>query len=489
MLKYFFPITRPLPWIKDLLDKREKSVALPNSSAWRIWSLGQDRYFMLAIESGIFMEISSEAYQMLSMLRQTGDEKVLSERVLHEFRELARGGVFSTAPKVNNDISTINSLNLNICHNCNISCDYCFAGGGVYGSNVARMPLDMVKLALELLVHQLPEGETANVVLFGGEPLMEKEMVYNTIKYGRSLAKESKNRIIFDVFTNGTLIDETFAKLLEEDTDIRLLISLDGPPDINDNYRHGCGMKGVAGTVQEKLSYLQNISPDRIVVRCTVASPIPDLLKRAEYFSSLGFTNIVFDPAFCQGVEKIPSADEIYRAMEGELGRVSEFLLTKIKSHQKININLLSETISQILMNRPKEISTYVPPCPGGRNYLSIDVFGDIYSCHYFVGNKEFSLGNVRINGFKQRDMTKANGLKDLSREENCKHCHLRMICEGPCPFKRLVLYAENNTVQEAHCRFMEKRFDESLKLLASIYQRENYPYLQLWNYLLNSTN
>ena len=440
----------------------------------------------MAIDSGIFLEVSREAHEALAQFRSFQQVDDVPSPIRAEISSLSRAGIFDSSPKTNVNSSTVTSLNLNVCHDCDISCTYCFAGNGFYGEKVKNIPMDIARQAIDLLLSQLQSSKQANVVLFGGEPLLYKDTLANIIEYGRHAANKYERNIIFDIFTNGTHLDEKIGSLLKDDPGIRILISLDGPPGINDRHRRGCGTKGVSRTVCENLKYLDKVPREKIVVRCTVADTEPRIAERAGYFLDIGLTNLVFDPAFCIGVEGIPDVTDIYDAMCDELPAVSVFLAEMIRKRKKVNINLLSETISQILMNNSSAVSSHVEPCPAGRTYLSVDVAGNVYPCHYFVAHREFIIGHIRKDGLKQKNMLTGNGVMNLSRENllECQECWLRNLCGGPCPYKYLTLYPEEKKFQDAYCRYMRERVKISLGLLSSFYRRERYPYNAQWDSL-----
>jgi radical SAM protein with 4Fe4S-binding SPASM domain len=153
-----------------------------------------------------------------------------------------------------------------------------------------------------------------------------------------------------------------------------------------------------------------------------------------------------------------------------------------------MNVNLLSETIAQILMNNKKAQSPFVPKCPGGRTYVSIDTEGKIYPCHFFVGIERFKIGNISINGLKGKDMIIDNGIVDLSQNKfgNCTACMLSNICEGPCPYKQLALNKNHETVPQAHCSIYRTRLKESLRILSIFYKNEKWPYYNDWLRIIN---
>ncbi len=466
-MKHFFPITRPY--------QTPYMASLPTPNDWELFGPIDGRYFMLAIDSGIFIEMSREAAVALS-------SQDVPAPIQTELQILAQAGAFTPASAYSLEHSPVASLNINVCHNCNITCSYCFAGEGLYGQAVSKISLDTAHAAIDQLLAQLPNNRQATIGLFGGEPLTAKKTVHAIIAYGRRAAA-GRVPIKFDIFTNGTLLDESIGRLVANDSNIRILLSLDGPPEINDTHRQGKHGLRVSQAVEKNLKFLDAVPRERIVVRCTLASIPLRIVERARYFvNTLGLTNLVFDPAFCVGTDSIPHAANLYRAIQFELPAIGDFLTENLRQRQKISVNILSEMLSHILMNNRAATSAYAMQCPAGQTYLAVDANGKVFPCHYFVGNEDFVLGNVTTDGLVRRNMVRDNGRRDLAREKVCKGCSLRTLCSGPCPFKQLVLYPHDDSLDVAYCDYMHARIETSLGILASFYPPEHYPYSQEWN-------
>ena len=152
-----------------------------------------------------------------------------------------------------------------------------------------------------------------------------------------------------------------------------------------------------------------------------------------------------------------------------------------------MNVNLISEMIAQILKNGVGEVNYEVPQCPGGQCYVAIDSTGEIYPCHYFVGKKDYMSGSVYDNCLTRKNMITDNGKKNLEKniDEICNICDISILCEGSCPYKRLQIFPENYRVHKAHCKYMNRRIEEALRVLCSFFEKEQFPYLIIWNTLL----
>lgn len=139
--------------------------------------------------------------------------------------------------------------------------------------------------------------------------------------------------------------------------------------------------------------------------------------------------------------------------------------------------------VGQILRNGKDEKIYESYQCPGGSKYIAVDCSGDIYPCHFFVGNQEWAYCNVNQSTIQQRNIVQNNGIRNLEKEVDakCSTCDLKSICEGPCPYKRLVLFPNSTDVQDEICRYMNIRVLESLRLISEFYNKDNMPYKDYW--------
>lgn len=488
MLKHIIPITKPLIYGSEKrpekIDVKDFTVKLGYES---LYSAG-NRHFVIAKDSGIFFELDQASCDLLKKDGAVDWDSQISREIADELMMLIEVGAFKKPNREEIDKSNqLNSLNINICGKCNLSCRYCFAEEGTYGTENRDITMETLKKTIDTTAAAIPQKGKLNIVLFGGEPLLRKDLAYFVINYCRRLEQDKGIEIIIDIFTNGTLIDRQFIDFIERDDRVRLLLSLDGPPQINDfNRKLKSGAK-LSEVIESKLELIQRIPGNRIVIRATLAQKEPDIVDKAEYFSRLGFKNIVFDVSYCKDHESIPAANQLLAGIQNEIRELSNYFIIQVRKRQRLNINLLSENIAQILMNRKDAENAYVGQCPAGRNYLAVDSVGDIYPCHFFVGKPGFRFGNICTDGLIQKNMSTNNGVTDLSKKVygNCKNCSLVNICEGPCPYKQLIINNGSTSVSEEFCSLLRTRFVESLRVLSTLYKNDRWPFQDAWNELI----
>ena len=476
----FWLISKPLKSnLKEVYSNKETESNLVNTI--KIFCINQNRYFGLAKNSGIFFEMSGKAYKELDSAKRSKNY-TFSKEIVEQLNLLAKMGVFSK-PETHKEQKYIDRVNINLCHECNLHCKYCFAEGGSYGLENGKMNEKTAKNTIDEFIDQLPSGKSGNIILFGGEPLLNLDLANYIIEYCEKKAYENGNEIVYDFFTNGTLINENIMEIMKRKDNIRILLSLDGPPYINNKFRESYREQDVTSIIENNLKYIKPFMDRRVVVRCTIGWVKRDLIERIAYFVDLGFKNIVIDPAYCENIEGIDKTSEIWISLIDQLEDVTNFLISKIKEGKKININLISEMVGQILRNGKDEKIYESYQCPGGSKYIAVDCSGDIYPCHFFVGNQEWAYCNVNQSTIQQRNIVQNNGIRNLEKEVDakCSTCDLKSICEGPCPYKRLVLFPNSTDVQDEICRYMNIRVLESLRLISEFYNKDNMPYKDYW--------
>lgn len=486
--KHIIPITKPL-----LRSSKNSIVDIDidlflQEFQFELLYATSNRYFIVSSDSGIFFELDSDAYNLL-MKRETTVAPECSNEVKEELETLFLAGAFDSiyCSETDNEIN-IKTVNINISSKCNLNCVYCFAHEGVYEGSYKDMSLDTLKEILDKLTQERHDSIPVNVVLFGGEPLLRMDLVEYTVQYSKAIGKTSEVKLIVDIFTNGTLIDENLITLIKDENCVRLLVSIDGTPETTDYNRRAKNGKKVSEILKNKMSLILQIPENRVIARCTLTEVHPNIVEKTEYLNKLGFKNIVYDIAHCDPCVPIANPSKLQRGLESELHGLANYLMKKIRQKEGVNVNLLSETIAQILMNNKKAQSPFVPKCPGGRTYVAIDTEGKIYPCHFLVGIEGFQIGDISIDGLKGKDMIVDNGIVDLSQSKfgNCITCMLRNICEGPCPYKQLVLNGNYKMVPQAHCSIYRTRLKESLRLLSIFYRNEKWPYYNDWIRITN---
>lgn len=408
-----------------------------------------------------------------------------SKACIDELKTLASTGVFKPPPARLQHETAVTRLNLNLCHDCNMRCTYCFAKGGTYGHESHAMPRAVAFRLIDRFLEQLPDHISGNLILFGGEPLLAKDLLFEIVQHVQDRSAGQRQIIIIDVFTNGTLLDSEIEALILETPNIRLTVSLDGPPEMNDRQRLWGNKTSVSRYVIERLSALSPEVRSRTVVRCTVTDLPPKIVERASYFLDYGLENIVIEPVT---IEEEGVTRDLFKGFCDELPKIVTLYQKMINNKKRCVINILSEPLSRIL-NGPG-MSTELDKlwCPAGKSYLSAAANGDIFPCHYFVGNRDYVLGTEGESSLPRVDLLCSDDEKDLSPLGHvyCQDCWLRYQCHGACPYKVNVLGIEEPSAEAGFCYYMRERTRYALSLIGIYYGEGRSPFYRSWKTVLN---
>ena len=203
-------------------------------------------YLVLDVESGAVHEVDKPSYDVISAIEQGSAVDALPysrsmiEEIMEEIEELRREGLFDSpapeAPKPNGAFSPIKSMCLNVAHDCNLRCAYCFAETGEFHGGRMLMPFETAKAALDMLIARSGGRYHLEVDLFGGEPLMNWEVVKKIVAYGRELEKEHNKHINFTITTNGVALDDEKIDFINREM-FNVVISIDGRKEVHDALR------------------------------------------------------------------------------------------------------------------------------------------------------------------------------------------------------------------------------------------------------------
>ncbi|AFS77851.1 radical SAM domain-containing protein [Gottschalkia acidurici 9a] len=355
----------------------------------------------------------------------------------------------------------LKSLWLNISHDCNLRCIYCYGDGGNYGKRTELMTVEKAKEIIDYWFKYLnKESKEVNVVFFGGEPLMNKDVLFFAVDYINNLIGHNKN-IKYMLTTNATIMDSKLLDLFTKNK-FSITLSIDGEKEIQDKNRPYCSGEGTFNKVIETIGLLKK-SYNKLTARLTLTHDnVPRLKQSIEDLWNLGITNVNF--------EIVSSKDKSLKLTEEDI----KILKPQIQDLAKI-------TYRNIIDNNNKYILTFIKYGKILHNYLDnsctfysknslmVDPDGEIFKCHRLIEQEEFMVGNIS----NELDWGKYN--KNKNTNSKCDDCWINKLC-FQCP---QINYTFNNNIYDPYelsCELTKIIVEESLKLYCSIY--ENYPKL-----------
>ncbi|TJX16133.1 thioether cross-link-forming SCIFF peptide maturase [Tissierella creatinini] len=437
------------------------------------------KYIVLDVNSGGVHVVDKIVYDILDLYEDHDEAQVLSnlksiydeETIRDAYYEIGylvkEGTLFSEE----NDISNFNYNNdnivkamcLHVAHDCNLKCNYCFASQGNFKGERRMMSLETGKKALEFLAKNSGKRRNLEVDFFGGEPLMNFEIVKELVAYGREIEKIYNKHFRFTITTNGVLLDEDKMDFINENMD-NVVLSLDGRKEINDQMRQTINGNGSYDIVLPKFKEMVEKRGDKdYYIRGTFTNKNIDFSNDIIDYYNNGFKKVSMEPVVTSEEMDYALREEHLQDVLDEYEKFSkEYIDIKRKDKDFYFFHYMID-----LSQGPCIIKRAVG-CGAGSEYLAITPEGDLYPCHQFVGEKEFLLGTLD-NGIVN------TGLRDKFKNANvynspeCRTCWARFYCSGGCHANAYYANADFSKPYKLGCDMEKKRIECSISILANL--------------------
>lgn len=445
---------------------------------------------VMDVESGAVHVVDDVTYDVIALFEDTETSKIVEqlsdkydkadiEEAISEVNQLKEDGQLFTQDIYQPFIeefkdkrqTVVKALCLHIAHDCNLACKYCFAEEGEYHGRRAMMSFEVGKKALDFLVANSGSRVNLEVDFFGGEPLMNWDVVKQLVEYGRSLEESNHKKFRFTLTTNGVLLNDEIMEYLNKEMS-NVVLSLDGRKEVNDRmrpFRTGKGSYDLIVPKFQKLAESRNQS--NYYVRGTFTRDNLDFSEDVKHFADLGFKQMSIEPVV--GPEEDP-----YSIREEDLPKIMEeydkLALEYIKREKEgRGFNFFHFMID---LNQGPCVYKRLSGCGSGTEYLAVTPWGDFYPCHQFVGNEEFLMGNVD-EGIKRTDLVKTFENCNVYSKEKCKNCFARFYCSGGCAANSFNFHGTINDAYEIGCEMERKRVECSIMIKAALADNEKEVY------------
>ncbi|HEY8423511.1 MAG TPA: thioether cross-link-forming SCIFF peptide maturase [Clostridia bacterium] len=424
-----------------------------------------DKYFLLDSESGSVFLIDYPAYVACKIM--TGEiepELPLDPDVEEAIKELdglkEKGVLFCEAQKPDNISYSgeIKSMCLNVSHKCNLRCKYCFAKEGTYGGQAMDMSERTACLAIDFLIAHSGSRRNLEVDFFGGEPLLNFDVVKTAVFYAKEQAKKAGKSFRFTITTNGTICDEEQMRFINEHMS-NVVISIDGREDVHNFYRPA---RGGQGSYQKSLKFAEEFRHIRgegeYYIRGTYASQNLDFASDVLAINDLGFDQISIEPVVLPQEHPLSIRKEHVERICQEYERLAGEYLKRRKSDQWFNFFHFMIDFEGGPCEKKR-----VSACSAGNEYIAVSPDGLIYPCHQFVGIKEFVLGD--LNAWDKTGRLPLNeNIRSLLQNSNihtkpkCQDCFAKYYCSGGCAANNYNYNGDVNKPLDIMCEIIKKR-------------------------------
>ena len=359
------------------------------------------------------------------------------------------GGYADTAVE-----SPVKALCLHIAHDCNLRCKYCFASTGDFGTGRKLMPLETGKAAVDFLLAKSAGRENLEVDFFGGEPLMNFEVVKEIVNYARSKEDEYGKKFRFTITTNGMLLTDDKIEFINKEMS-NVVLSIDGRPEVNDRMRVRADGSGSYNKITEGYKRLVEKRGDKeYYVRGTYTKYNLDFSEDVIHLYNAGFNQISVEPVMED--ESINYAitekdlEQIYKEYDKLVDRIAEI---------KKNNGTINFFHFMIDLDQGPCVIKRLRGCGSGNEYVAITPDGDIYPCHQFVGHEEYKMGNLYDNTFNE-DIKKEFAGCHVYSKTSCSSCWAKFYCSGGCNANNYIYNDDIHKPYELSCKIMKKRLE-----------------------------
>lgn len=366
--------------------------------------------------------------------------------------------------------NVVKALCLHVAHDCNLSCRYCFASQGDFNGERLLMDSETAFKAVDFLIEKSANRRNIEIDFFGGEPLLNLDVVKKTVEYGRARAREFNKTLKFTLTTNALALDQDVIEYLDDNMH-NVVLSLDGRPEVNDRmrcYRDGTGSyNAIVGNIR---SFVQRRSDRSYFVRGTFTRENLDFCNDVLHIANLGIKSLSVEPVVCESQESYSIREEDLNAIMDEYDRLFDECLKRMGTPEEFSFYHFKAN----LYNGPCAIKR-ISGCGAGNQYIAVTPEGDLYPCHQFVGDQSFLMGNI-YDGLLDKHISAIFRDAHIYNKEDCRDCWARLWCSGGCHANSYKTTGNMNKSCEIGCKMEKKRIEcaIALEVLAKLKEENN---------------
>ncbi len=445
-----------------------------------IHSFRQNGYnIVLDVASGSVHCVDDVAFDIINLYESTPREELIGQvSIRHGISEeevkaclddvdalKAQGVLFScdefrpNADALAKRETVVKAMCLHVAHTCNLDCEYCFAAQGKYHGERALMTFEVGKRALDFLIENSGTRRNLEVDFFGGEPLMNFDVVKKLVAYARSVEKEHGKNFRFTLTTNGMLLDDEVIEFANREMD-NVVLSLDGRKEVNDRFRKTAGGVGSFDVIVPKFQKFVKARGDKsYYMRGTFTHFNPDFTKDIQTMLDLGFDELSMEPVVSPPTDKYALTEEDKLIVCAEYGKLAEMMIKRRKEGKPF-------TFYHYMLDLDGGPCIYkrISGCGSGTEYLAVTPTGELYPCHQFVGNKDYLMGDIWQGVIRTDIRDEFKRCNAYSRTE-CADCWARLYCSGGCAANAYNATGSVNGVYAYGCDLFKKRIECAIML------------------------
>ena len=435
--------------------------------------------------SGAIHLVDDVAYDIIALYETTEKEQIVNslvEKYAHEnlsreeigecYDEITElkneGKLFSpdTFAPISNKLKektsgVVKALCLHVAHTCNLNCAYCFASQGKYSGERAVMSEEVGKRALDFLIENSGTRHNLEVDFFGGEPLMNFDIVKNLVAYAREREKETGKNFRFTLTTNGVLIDDDVIDFANREMS-NVVLSLDGRKEIHDEFRVDYAGKGSFDKIVPKFQKLVEARGGKdYYMRGTFTHRNPDFVNDIRTMLDLGFDELSMEPVVCAPDDPAALNDSDLEVVMQQYEELASLMLERRRQGKPFTFYHY-----MIDLSGGPCIYKRVSGCGSGTEYMAVTPWGDLYPCHQFVGDEKFKLGDI-YNGVTNTALQNEFKQCNVYAHPECNDCWAKLYCSGGCAANAYHATGKITGIYENGCKLFRKRMECAIFLEA----------------------
>lgn len=385
---------------------------------------------------------------------------------LRDVHLLVPQGIVNEWPPVRFDPADypLTTMVLEVAQDCNLRCTYCYAEGGSYGGQARLLDSETARAAARFLIEESGDREVLTLVLFGGEPLLNKDAIAAAVDEAETLSAAAGKKLSVSLTTNGTLLDSETVEFLHKHR-IVVAVSLDGPPDLHNANRPYASGQGSYEKIQPQLKRLLDNSTAPVAARVTL---VPEQWSRIDevfdHLMDLGFHEVGVSPASPISEKLLPTPQQeelLLQAMAGMARRFAE----AAREGRILPFSNILELLSRLHTGQTKAVA-----CGAGYGYLAVDAGGEFYLCHRLAGEKGFEVGDLKTGPDPEKIRSSLTHVTK-GKDEMCGKCWARTLCSGGCHYENHLRESILGLPPGGSCDFILRWFQIGIELYAELKQ------------------
>ena len=442
-------------------------------------------HIVLDVNSGAVHVVDELAYQLIELFEEKSEEELVEQfrhaypeeeirEALSDIRERKEAGVLFTKDTYKNQVidfkkrsTVVKALCLHIAHDCNLACQYCFAEEGEYHGRRALMSFEVGKQALDFLIANSGNRKNLEVDFFGGEPLMNWQVVKDLVAYGREQEKLYDKHFRFTLTTNGVLLNEEILEFANREMS-NVVLSIDGRKEVHDAMRPFRGGKGSYDLIVPKFQQVaKSRNQTNYYVRGTFTRHNLDFSGDVLHLADLGFKQISVEPVVASPEDPYSLRQEDLDQICREYDALAAEMVRRHGTDQDFNFFhfMIDLTGGPCVYKR-------LSGCGSGTEYLAVTPWGDFYPCHQFVGEEDFKMGTV-FEGITNTELRDSFKSCNVYAKEKCRECFARFYCSGGCAANSYKFHQSIHDAYDIGCVLQKKRVECAIMIKAAIAEQE----------------